>query len=243
MHLPPPALSANAPDEHPAVSTDASDDPVDATRASASGAYALDPFSLADAAEEGSPGSLAPAHTIDVDGIPRPTLNSQGKPLAQSFEHIQNFWRWFGNSQVVDEQGRPLVVYHGTPGYGFDTFSLEKTGERDRGDFGRGIYFTPSKNYASSFENPGYFNGPGDGTKTYSTYLKIETPLKYSARKGAPTYMSDEYDGVMIYNDKHELPFGHIGNLTETVAFTPAQIKSATGNCGTFEPANPSLIA
>ena len=26
-----------------------------------------------------------------------------------------NFWKWFGNSKVVDEQGRPLVVYHGSP--------------------------------------------------------------------------------------------------------------------------------
>ena len=25
----------------------------------------------------------------------------------------QNFWKWFGNSKVVDKQGNPLVVYHG----------------------------------------------------------------------------------------------------------------------------------
>ncbi len=24
------------------------------------------------------------------------------------------FWRWFGESQVVDENGKPLLLYHGT---------------------------------------------------------------------------------------------------------------------------------
>ena len=34
------------------------------------------------------------------------------------FENINNFndnfWKWFGKSQVVDETGNPLICYHGT---------------------------------------------------------------------------------------------------------------------------------
>ena len=32
------------------------------------------------------------------------------------------FKKWFGDSKVVDENGKPLVVYHGTPNAGFETF-------------------------------------------------------------------------------------------------------------------------
>lgn len=52
--------------------------------------------------------------TIEVDGIERPTKNSNGNPIAQTEEGLRNFWNWFGDSKVVDAQGRPLVVYHGT---------------------------------------------------------------------------------------------------------------------------------
>ena len=27
---------------------------------------------------------------------------------------LKNFWTWFGDSKVVDDEGRPLVVYHGS---------------------------------------------------------------------------------------------------------------------------------
>jgi len=47
-----------------------------------------------------------------VDGTERPALNSNGKPIHWSEEGVRNFWRWFGDSKVVDAQGRPLVVYH-----------------------------------------------------------------------------------------------------------------------------------
>ena len=34
--------------------------------------------------------------------------------LGQKINNPENFWKWFGNSITVDEQGRPLVFYHGT---------------------------------------------------------------------------------------------------------------------------------
>jgi hypothetical protein len=53
--------------------------------------------------------------TINIDGVERPTKNSEGKPIAKSEPALRNFWNWFGDSKVVDEDGRPLVVYHGSP--------------------------------------------------------------------------------------------------------------------------------
>ena len=63
---------------------------------------------------------------IDIDGVSRPTKNSAGRPLAQDEEGIRNFWKWFGDSKVVDEAGNPLIVYHG--------------GKSEIDDFSRGPY-------------------------------------------------------------------------------------------------------
>lgn len=60
--------------------------------------------------------------TIDVDGVARPTTNSEGQPLASTEAGVRAFWNWFGDSKVVDAQGKPLVVYHGTQGAEFDGF-------------------------------------------------------------------------------------------------------------------------
>lgn len=50
------------------------------------------------------------ADTIEIDGKTRPALNSNGQRIAQTEEGLRNFWRWFGDSKVVDAEGRPLVV-------------------------------------------------------------------------------------------------------------------------------------
>ena len=51
---------------------------------------------------------------INVDGVERPTRNSKGQLINPTEEGVRNFWRWFGDSKVVDADGKPLVVYHGT---------------------------------------------------------------------------------------------------------------------------------
>lgn len=42
-------------------------------------------------------------------------------------EREANFKEWFGDSKVVDENGEPLVVYHGT-GADFNEFKLDDNG-------------------------------------------------------------------------------------------------------------------
>src|SRR3546814_7013631 len=49
------------------------------------------------------------------------------------------FKRWFGNSKVVDADGQPLRVYHGTD-QSFDAFDVE-------------AWFTPSARDASTYSN------------------------------------------------------------------------------------------
>lgn len=59
--------------------------------------------------------------TININGQEKTVYNSNGDRIAKSKEALENFYRWFGDSKVVDGQGRPLVVYHGTSAE-FDTF-------------------------------------------------------------------------------------------------------------------------
>jgi len=54
---------------------------------------------------------------------------------------------WFGNSKIVDKNGDPLVVYHGTD-VEFDKFDPTKA---RKGWLGKGFYFTGDETEAAGF--------------------------------------------------------------------------------------------
>lgn len=89
----------------------------------------------------------------DVIGKKRTVYNSNGDRIAKSKEALTNFWRWFGDSKVVDEQGRPLVVYHSS-NVEFDTFDKNKGGFTTEAESALyGFYFTSSAGIAESYAN------------------------------------------------------------------------------------------
>ena len=57
--------------------------------------------------------------------------NSLGEPIADNEQILQNFWNWFDGSKVIDKQGRPIVVYHGTTKE-FEEFSKDMIGKKAR---------------------------------------------------------------------------------------------------------------
>jgi len=137
------------------------------------------------------------------------------------------FKRWFRGSKVVDEQGRPLVVYHGTRS------DVEITAFRD--SFDDGIFFTSDPEYANQ-----YTDRPDGGQGAiYPVYLSIQNPYIWSgisAAIGDTNVLKEQgYDGVFF--------IGKNGKLLEITAFHKNQIKSATGNRGTFDPTDPSIMA
>ena len=94
--------------------------------------------------------------TILVDGVMRPTATSDGTPIHYTPAGIRNFWRWFGDSKAVDDKGRPLVVFHGTPTGGFTKFDKEKQGSkggRARGGFSFTTDFDAAESYAKGFDD------------------------------------------------------------------------------------------
>ena len=196
--------------------------------------------------------------TITVDGIERQVVNSKGQPLAQTDEGLRNFWRWFGDSKVVDEQGRPLVVYHGTAG-DFAEFDVARAGGNYPTTGGRrGFFFTSSPITAGVYaEQPAYaYLNPerpeavefGEGTaNVMPVYLKIAAPLESKTKQSPDKYFDyrreDMYsraekkgaDGLVVHGTGD-----YRRNLY--VAFEPTQIKSAVGNAGTFDPADPNVL-
>ena len=75
------------------------------------------------------------------------------------------FKNWFSGSKVVDEDGKPLVVYHGSL-WNFDTF-----GKSDEFDFSFSPKFAYEYAAQKSFEQ-----GLDLSPVLYSVYLKAENP-------------------------------------------------------------------
>ena len=101
------------------------------------------------------------AETINIDGKDRTVYNSNGERIAQSEAALRNFYKWFGNSNAVDEQGRPIVVYHGS-GSRFKKFKEQSN-----------TFFTDNKNVAKSYS---------ERSIVYNVYLKMENPLVVDAK-------------------------------------------------------------
>ena len=154
------------------------------------------------------------------------------------------FKNWFGDwennpkeaSKVVDENGEPLVVYHG----GENNISSFITYHQDSeiGDM-YGAYFTKDKKYAKSYNK---------GT-LYEVFLNIREPLTIEGswtgiiNKDQVTDITAKHDGIV--NDKFDngiLYKLHLAKTrTEIIVFNPNQIKSATDNVGTFSTTNDDI--
>src|SRR5574343_143940 len=209
--------------------------------------------------------------TIEIDGKQRPTTNSNGQPIAQTEEGVRNFWKWFGDSKMVDAEGRPQAVYHGTK-KDFKAFKTELIGS----NFGvdkHGFFFTDSPVVASGFADPqsqGFAAGlpndkrltytPAEGANVMPAYLSLQNPLTLEQYTWALASTPDVEIGesgislIHFFDDsdgdalRYAIDGGHDGVLfqykgkTLAVAFRPEQIKSAIGNDGTFDPQNPSIL-
>lgn len=104
--------------------------------------------------------------TINIDGQERTVYNSEGERIAQSEAALRNFYKWFGDSKVVDKQGRPLVVYHGSDTE-FSIFDINKIGKYGE-SIGHGFYFA-TRDIAEKY-NKGFI---------YPVYLRMEKPIDY----------------------------------------------------------------
>jgi len=148
------------------------------------------------------------------------------------------FGAWFKGSKIVDKEGKPLKVYHGT----VKDFASFDTGAREDkfGRQARGAHFSVDPDYASSYAQA---KGEKKGGNVIPAYLSIKHPYVIHDPKGdrykevvtitpeSYAELRDQgYDGIVYHGDDEDPDF------MEVVAFEPGQIKSAIGNVGTFDP-------
>jgi hypothetical protein len=87
------------------------------------------------------------------------------------------FRAWFGNSKVVDAQGQPLVVYHGSY-RDFDTFNRDASlGWRQPSMDTVGSWFSTEP--GPDGKNGAGMYAAGEGAITYPVYLSIQKPKTF----------------------------------------------------------------
>jgi hypothetical protein len=169
--------------------------------------------------------------TVAAEGSKTGELQQGPAEQAQT----EAFKKWFGDSKAVDENGKPLVVYHGSARKNPDF-------RPDRGGGIGGIYFTPSAAEASEHARA---DGEIDSGSPFviPAYLSIQNPKIFVDSIESQEFTVDQmrawegdgFDGV----------FGMTGDgrIVEIAAFHPEQIKSVTGNDGTFDANDPSILS
>jgi hypothetical protein len=165
-------------------------------------------------------------------------------------------------SKVVDENGEPIVAYHGTPHPGFSVFNtLGRFRGRHSTSRNTGVYATDDRSLAyiytsrTEYENKNdYTFSDWDGVgQVYSLYMNLKNPLviecngadydeiRFGGRKTSTDAIvrklrkggfGNGYDGVVFKNVYDG------GYTTDYVTLSPNQIKSATDNVGTFDANN-----
>jgi predicted nucleotidyltransferase/8-oxo-dGTP pyrophosphatase MutT (NUDIX family) len=80
--------------------------------------------------------------------------DGDGIRLAAKASRSKAFDAWFRGSKVVDEDGRPLVVHHGTLGGKFKVFDFSQAG-RNMSEFAAGgMFFVSDRGVAASYADP-----------------------------------------------------------------------------------------
>lgn len=115
---------------------------------------------------------------IKIDGVDRFATNSIGKRIAKTQEGLRAFYEWFGDSKVVDADGKPLVLYHGGK-KGIKSFSNKYALDENM------FFFTSNEGLAEEYRT--YNESNYNNTEVYPVYLRIKKPLKLTEKSDLST--------------------------------------------------------
>ena len=157
------------------------------------------------------------------------------------------------SSKVVDENGEPMVVYHGTLADGLRQFSTDFIGSRYSYDE-KGFFFISNRKIADDYA-VSEFDASRRG-EVIDAYVSLRNPLVVNSEwckkngLGSNVFKDndviefwDNYQSLMI--EESERNDGVIitdGEISMVVAFAPNQIKSATGNNGNFSTTEDDIL-
>ena len=161
---------------------------------------------------------------------PNVVLMSNGQAPITASPEFQN---WFRDSKVVDEDGAPLIVFHGSNA-DIVAFDADK---QIGGALGSGFYFAENSQDANDF-----------GSVTYPVYLNIKNPLILSdlsetnRQKWNNLFEDDPFvASEQVREIGHDGIFDDVYSDRTWLAFEPTQIKSAISNRGAFDPNDPRI--
>jgi hypothetical protein len=192
-----------------------------------------------------------------VGGLGKIAKKLMSENTLPTAEREANKAKFLNKSKVVDYNGKPIKMYHHTTNFIGNEFNPKLAQEKDRGYHGQGMYFG-SDDYLnrSAFGRHSEGNIYGsegfiEGSQVMPVYLSIKNP-KYvditdETLHGMPSeeLKKQGYDGVIVTRDDsfvnamgRDVPRKKIYNA---VAFEPEQIKSVTGNRGTYDINEPDI--
>lgn len=142
-----------------------------------------------------------------------------GAPVPQT--DTPAFKKWFGASKVVDIDGKPLQLYHGTA-KAFNKVNMKRGAQ--------GLFWMTSDKAAIE---AGEVGAQGKGS-IIPLYASIENPAgwKEYEQKTIGELRRDGFDGIVLPDSD--------GSKT-VVIFEPTQVKSSIKNNGDFDGANPDI--
>lgn len=148
-----------------------------------------------------------------------------------------------GASGPTSPSGRPVVFYHGTKA-DITTFNTNHPNKKDNGWLGRGVYVVSNSDAAELYAVQ---KRDGEAENVMPVYVAVRNPYVFSDAERS-RYKNATPIGVQRLTERlkaqgHDgVVYDHGGDKgVELVAFRPEQVKSAIGNNGDFDPANPDI--
>lgn len=212
-------------------------------------AQSLGPTGMADVAGKYLSESPAEALEWGMGGLPMKTpralLKARKLKPDESTDYIsRNLRKWARDSEVVEPDGTPLVLYHGTRD-DVREFDLGHRNRKDSGWLGHGVYLSSDAEIASTYST---LKAGSASPNVMPLYARLKNPYMATdqdkerlmliahnkgeeAGRRASIDFTDKlkaqgHDGVILRHGG--------GGSKEYVIFDPKDLKSATGNIGTY---------
>jgi len=203
---------------------------------------------------EQSSGRDEPRAEVTETPAVRETGREPAKGVKLSLRDTDQFKRWFGKSKIVNEDGSPKVMYHGT------VYDFAKFRPGMKIDSRRAFFVTDDPKFAEDFAQ-NFTTGDGFGSNIMPLYVNAENPFDYENPahvdkiKGMDNVNPNlayiergSWQGIedpLVQNAIQKAGFDSFyvmeGGRKNLGVFNPEQLKSAIGNVGTFDRYNPDI--
>jgi len=145
-------------------------------------------------------GEFIPSEALE-QATPEQQAQLEENPEPKKTPERKGFKAWFSDSEVTDEKGRPLVVFHGT-GKDFDQFQSRIGGNTQSSMIGVPCYFFASNpDVADSYAQT-------EGGNIRPVYLSIQHPLRINANgESWADSLGEVADNIETYRTEEERRF------------------------------------